>query len=125
LILENYIVNVKARKVGSEELSPVWRRIEKYIQFEHGFPLIIGALSLASYLTVGFGLWSIPLTFAFAFPVALIVSINDALTLWHDSNISEELESSRAPKVKLKIIRATQTSVLPAWFKRLQGWFWS
>jgi hypothetical protein len=126
LMVENFVVNVRVRKLGGRELNPMWRCIEKHIQFKYAFPLLIGAISLAAFLMLGsvlhIGLWSIPLIYAPAFPICLICCVNDALALWDTPNISEELESSRTRKVKLEIIRTTQTSVLPAWLKRAQGW---
>jgi len=92
LVIENYFVNVKLRKLGAEELNPLYRRIEKHIPFKYAAPLLIGAASVAAFLSgvpLDMGLWQIPLIFALVLPVALICSINDALVLW-DGPVMEE-----------------------------------
>jgi hypothetical protein len=91
LMTENYVVNVKCREQGGEELNPVWRRIEKHIQFKYAFPVAIAVISLAAYLALDWhflkGLWIIPFVYAPALPAAIFCSVNDALALWDGAQI--------------------------------------
>lgn len=91
LVAENFLVNIKVRESGGQETNPVWVRIEKHMPFKYAFPLVIGIISVAGFLTVGLGahqgLWGIPFIYAPALPVAIICSVNDVLVLWDGPNI--------------------------------------
>lgn len=87
LLIENYIVNVKAYERGFVEMSPIWSRIEKRFGLKYSCPLITSTTlatiwMFGSYL--GQPLWFLAGSLSIALPAIIFASVNDLMVLLDD-----------------------------------------